>query len=602
MMTEEEKKQEAEATKKRIANKIGKVATETATVATLLTPTIGNAQTAEQSAEFSPAPIEQTISAMPSQTDIMSLEEAQKLPTFGSEKWIEDNLKQDCAKHDEALKQEITALQTAQTAQTYNNQLSQSLDIENPEVFDNMLHTSQVGNISYQMAFYRNTLPEVTPTKRPEINQPKDIFKKEDFRDADMNKFKDKMLAESARAAFDKDEHKIIIYPKKDFTAEQLNKFLENGNLKDYEYAKGNPFVDQAIKLHEHSHLEDWEYNGQNTLTHPIDIAKADRLTEIKAYAVENLYIANQYTLLKSQGMETIEINGEKRPIDSLLEIYPNLKETVKQIEAETGGKGFDAQNPAHVRKVVEASSQYWHKERLEIYNKQHVKSAKLDATASNIFDYVQHDDQAFGKVSKQMVSNKVYIGNNTSVDLSGCEDLLNTLTTEDAMELLSSEKIKDTQDVTYGDIQKVDEYLTTEKSLATTEEKASYFSENVENIVTRRDPVDEDLKQIMVNTNNENNNTIIYADNLTEKTDANGHRIITGEKGSIDLTAYQEQQANQNLNAELQQHRQNHDAELARQTAMLTTSPHTQANQTSNASPNTISTATLLNMQQNSH
>ncbi|MCM1323790.1 MAG: hypothetical protein NC218_06480 [Acetobacter sp.] len=596
-MTEDEKKQTAEEAKKRVTDKLKVKTIETAIVASTLTPTLANAQTAEQSANFPPTPIEQTISTIPSQANIINIDEAENLPTFGSDEWLRDNMKQDSNEHTTTLNDEITALQTAQTAETYNNQLSQPLDMENPEICENMFSKSQVGNISYQAATHIRKPQEAnTPQKRPNLKHPKAIYKKEDFRKADMNNFKDAMMAKYANAAFDKDSENITLYIPQEHTQEELNNLLDKGDKKRYEYVTGNYVVEEAIRLHEHSHLEDWVYNGQNTITHPVDIAKADRLTETKAYAVENLYMANQYTLLKQQGIETVVLNDKERPVESLLEVYPNLKETVTQIEVETEGKGFDAQNPDHVRKVVENASDYWHSKRITAYNKQHVKSAQQDANVSNIFEYIQHDDKAFDKVSQQMISNRVYIGNNTNVDLSNCGDLLNTLTTENAQELLSTKKISNIQDVTYGDIQKIDNYLTTQKGLSSTEEKQSYLTENIENIVTRNGSVDENLKQIILNTNNENNQAIVYADNLTEKTDENGHRIISGEKGTVDLTAYQEQQINQNLEATLQQQHQDYKAELAQQTTMLTPSTPLQTQEVSH----TIPANTLLNMKQN--
>ncbi len=597
-MTEEEKQSAIQSAKERIAG----AAVKFATAVSVLSPVAAEAQQIRAAENISPAATHTITADIKNPIEITDIKEAQNQPAFGSEEWLKSQMQADRAEHADELAAKTETLTAANAenhmAQQYVDRLSQSLDLESPEIFDNYLNASQVGGVpSRALTFASTPASSGVQVKKPKIDQPKDVYRSTDFVQADMNNARDQMMAQSANAAFDKDTGKIKLYPPKEHSEQELNALLEKGDVKRYEYVKGNQLVDEAIRLHEHSHLEDFQYNGQNTLVLPTDIAKADRLTETKAYAVENLYMANQYTLLKQQGIEMVGINNEYRPIDDLLDIYPGLKETVKQIETETNGKGFDAQSPAHVRKIVENASQQWHQNRIEMYQSQHITSAKQDAVCKNLFDCVQHDDETYDKVSKQMTNTKVYIGNNTSCDLSGCKDLLDTLTTEQAQELLSTKKISHTIDLTYGDVKKIDDYLTNEQHLADTGEKTGYFNDNYENIVTRKDPVDAKLKALMLSLDKSNNNTIIYADLLKEQTDANGHTIVSDENGNVDITDFNEKSAN--LQADMIQTRTEYEAKLTAQTAAATQANSAENASSPNTAGNTVSPAALRQIQQ---
>ena len=348
----------------------------------------------------------------------------------------------------------------------------------------------------------------------------------------------------------------IKLQKKEPLSPEEEQKYIELGFKNQSEYLKWNPIAITANLVHEGAHMKHMRYDGFLTLKKPIDIVKVDNLTEKIAYTSENLYAANQYSLLKKEGVKNIEINSEQQPIENILTMYPGLKEAVSE-------QGFDPQNKKDVEKVVRLSSDFWDKNRAKQYQRQHQNLVLTKSSVDNLIQCCAHDDKQYDDIAKKMLQN-TYISNNTNIDLSEYRDILDNMTTDKAKEILANEPIG--IELTYGQINKVNDYLDT-LNLKTEEEKMAYLQQNYEKITLRNEPYDEKLKEIMMQSGlEEHKNTVFYADGLIEKIDANGHQILSSKEETIDITAYNQALKTSMHNAQIvQQH------SLEQQTSELT-------------------------------
>ncbi len=216
----------------------------------------------------------------------------------------------------------------------------------------------------------------------------------------------------------------------------------------------------------------------------------------------------------------------EEQPIEEILEAFPGLKETVDE-------HGFDVNNPESVRHVVEASSGYWHDVRMEPYNQQAAGAANsgrcvfYSQSWSEQMNILENKDEVYQEVSERMMKD-VYIGHNTTVDLTHCRDLLDTMSDEDAISLFGG-------DVSLAEMKEIDAYLTG-KGLTTDEQKMRYMAEFLDNTAYRRgDNRDEELTKIMMSYCPE----IKYQDGMTLRYDNKDEAFIYEVDGNnVDVTA----------------------------------------------------------------
>lgn len=430
------------------------------------------------------------------------------------------------------LKQELSAQSAAalttvtvatQPGPQITEQLKRSLNTEDEKVANNFVEKASVGDLNYQVinSYSANPNDKSATSKKPQLNQPKDIIKSEDFEIStpETESYKKNNFMGTANAAYNYDEQKIYLFQNPNLTPEEIAKLYPNANKKTLAFAEGNQIAMEATLYHEATHLKHRKYDGLSDLKYPIDIARGDRLTETTAYAVENLYAANKYMELKNRGIKTITLNGKEQPIESILEIWPGLKETVEK-------NGFNAKDPQSVRNVVECAGKYWKENRQKVYESQHKGMIDQCAKPENMMDTLKHDDKQFDKTAQTMLK-EVYIGTNTSIDLTHCQDLLNTMSVENAKTMLKDKPIKSTQTLSYGKLTEINDYLDS-IGIKDDKEKIAYLNDNFEKIVLRSGEHDEKLKAILLNTSSEKSNTIVYADNLTEKVTENGQRIYT--------------------------------------------------------------------------
>ena len=413
-------------------------------------------------------------------------------------------------------------------SEKYLAQMKQPLDIiNNPQYNENYNMTARIGDFAHPVLIKQLSAKPQENLKSSHLHQPKDILKRKDFKVVTPDA---PDYIESAMAYYQPKDKTIRLQKRPALTPEQEARNAQTGFQSQTEYCKWNVFATTAKLLHEATHKKHKD-DGQLTLKKPIDIVKADQLTEKIAYTTENLYIAHQYALLKKEGMDYVEINDKKQPVENILDMYPGLKEAVMEHD-------FDINNKKDVERVVQLSSDFWDKNRAKAYGVQHLNSI-VTARPENLIQYCMHDDAQYDTVAQKMLKD-TYIGNNTNVDLSEYRHILDNMTTDKAKEFLANVEIQEygSRELTYGQIENVNNYLES-INLKTEEEKMGYLQQNFDKIVSRTQPYDEKLKQIMMEGSSQNQNTIVYADGLTEKITPDGHTVIKGAEGEADITAY---------------------------------------------------------------
>ena len=229
---------------------------------------------------------------------------------------------------------------------TYNpEELKQQIltAIENPT------HNKRSG---YSVCGYRNGYID-TPSKEPKKDEvpetPRDIEKQIDISERKLKTSDFGMVGFYTYGTNNITMNKYN-YTVKDFPDGAISK----EDLQAIQSVINNPYIKNQTLLHEINHYQDYQINGMSDIQTPADIARSNRLTETKSYAVNCLSTAMTYTFHKNQGIETIEMDGKEVPLETILKACPGLEEILKD-------KDFDPNNPEMVRRIVEVSSKFWH-------------------------------------------------------------------------------------------------------------------------------------------------------------------------------------------------------------------------------------------------
>lgn len=291
-------------------------------------------------------------------------------------------------------------------------------------------------------------------------------------------------------------------------------------------FIQGDPLTQLEVINHENVHRDHFINDGMGKLrSTPVNTAKCDRLTETTAEAATWLQYAYKYSEFKQLGLETIEINGEQKPLDYILEGKPGLKEAVEGLNGD-----FDINNPEHRRAIVKASSEYWHTERIDQYNSQAHGSASICPDIFAQLSYgqqlasLQNEEQNYARISERMLKDVPIQLGSIRVDLTDCRDLLDTMSTQEAQQLTA-----DISHVTLEEMQEIDAHLQS-KGCTTETEKMEYMKNFLANTYLRTgESQDPELLKIMLSHNSQ----ITYADGLaiTQKdglTEVNGLKIDT--------------------------------------------------------------------------
>ena len=406
-------------------------------------------------------------------------------------------------------------------AQKLIRQKNISIEVDyNNEDFRMKYYDSYVGNLNLETCRYvefKSMRSPIKKEKRPEIVT---IDKSHP------------MFNENYLAYFFPTSPNTIFLQKMDPLSEDLAKeFKDTGLNYIVEYRKGNPVAKNLAAYHEWGHQQAINNaNPEENLQYFSDLYRNDRLNEKRSKAIEYLYIANQYSQLKERGIETIEYGGEKHPVESILEICPELKDYLTQ-------NNFDINNKEQVRDIVKISSDTWNSKHAETYKAQHFNFAKICLHADNLFQTIGHDDKAYDKVANNMLKN-VLVDFNTNIDLRYCKDLLDDYSHEDVLTEVKDKNPRYSS-LTFGEVIQIDNYFNS-IGLSSDSDKAQYLEENFKNIVTRQGPVDEGLKDMLLSPENA---SIKYADGMEETKD--GKLSMNGV--TIDLNQYAVQETPNN-------------------------------------------------------
>lgn len=319
-------------------------------------------------------------------------------------------------------------------------------------------------------------------------------------------------------AAYDPATGKVII---QNYDKMAINKSMIN-NPRELAYFNHNPISENGSSLHEFVHKKHFLSDDAFSFgTTPTNAAKADRLTETSAFAVEYLSAAHQYNQFikahketgstEAPGFQYTDNEGcvHNMPLEDMLDLYPGLKDVVTKY-------GFDLNDPQSTRRIVEVASKEWHNTYQKLYDEKQTPNRLLgvnelykeyNASFSTRYHQALSEDVKHDASANKMLSN-LYIGNNTFVDLTHCRDLLDTLTTQDAENL--------TQNMLYNTPSKetilaVNSYLES-KGMYSDKEKDEYLKKAFTNIVNRTPDADIELRKLLT----ADNPKVLYADGLS--------------------------------------------------------------------------------------
>ncbi|MCM1323768.1 MAG: hypothetical protein NC218_06365 [Acetobacter sp.] len=312
-------------------------------------------------------------------------------------------------------------------------------------------------------------------------------------------------------------------------SVEKLHNMQDLGDIEISEFLKKNKLYDGQYRLNYDMPVEEvtlaWSSFSK-------DVKTEDELLEkLKGCGLTNAYA----TVVK------------ELPTESILEMYPGLKEAV-------GEKVFDVKDTESVARVVKVATDIWEEERIDDYEAQTLNAANVGQKCfasrswSEQIKILENQDRVYQEVSERMLKD-VYIGNNTTVDLSGCRDMLDTLSTRDACNMISEHN----EGITAGwlfdvsicsnyisvisleEMKKVDAYLEG-KGLKTDEQKMGYMSEYLDNIAYRR-PKEKDnaLTEILL----AHNPNITFEDGLSVEHQSDGSFFAMLNGKSYNLTSF---------------------------------------------------------------
>lgn len=313
-----------------------------------------------------------------------------------------------------------------------------------------------------------------------------------------------------------------------------------------HSYIKGDPIAVQGALIHETVHRDHDIIDGsENFYSSPYYTCRVERLTETTANAAQYLAAARQYTFLKQNNINNIQFNGEEYPIEKIISSYPGLKEYIE-------ANGFDINNPQNIKGVVSVSSQFWHEERQEIYDKSSYAKSRfcgstegIEPTFSTLLANTSAERLAkkYETTSSEMLKD-VYIGYNTTVDLTDCRELLDTVDEKHSdfleKQLDKNKIIKAYAAQSEEELLEINTHLES-LGLKTDDQKDEYMQNFIKNVTCRDGVVDEKLKQIVLSYEK----YITYADGLTASYEAN-KTTIYDEQTHITIPDTQQTSTNQ--------------------------------------------------------
>lgn len=288
------------------------------------------------------------------------------------------------------------------------------------------------------------------------------------------------------------------------------------------EYLKGNPAAHIATYLHELAH-----YNRNNAGLGHIDYANGETnlalnyVDEKSARVVETLAAVNIYNHCKAEGMDTFTYKDSTIKLDTLLDMYPNLKETIKK-------HGSDLTNPQTVTEIAKVAGEAWDQYTRPVFEEKEFIQASNEKHAffSAQIQGVKDGEQAMAAQLKNLD-----IGYGMKIDLpEECKEIIYP-----SKEYLHNYIIEHNGKMSHASnegLLAIDKYLEG-KGITSAVEKEAYLKKQYENIVNRAPDTDVQLKDLMLaaEMNPNRGNIIAYTDGLMEKRQGD-MQLVSGDKG----------------------------------------------------------------------
>lgn len=267
-------------------------------------------------------------------------------------------------------------------------------------------------------------------------------------------------------------------------------------NQESHRYLLGDVFVQNSVAYHEINHSAHFKYLGIDAKYNtPVNAAKYKNMTENLAHISNYLSTAYQYELLKQQGITEVQIKGNNYPLEYILNTYPGLREIYDRY-------GFDLKNKKVLSAYVDAGIVYKNTAKSD-YEQQCYSSflraraySATEKTFATRYNEAKSEDADFEKISRLMVK-KVYIGNNTCVNLSHFYQRVNDMSTQDVFALV--EKISKGKDhvVASENLVAIGNYL---DSIGIQDaDKDKYITQNFFLIADKKKNADQGLKNLMI-------------------------------------------------------------------------------------------------------
>lgn len=307
--------------------------------------------------------------------------------------------------------------------------------------------------------------------------------------------------------------------------SEDMEKKLEPiHNQVAAEYLKGNPAAEVAAYQHELAH-----YNREHKGISHLDYANGETnlalnyVDEKSAHVVETLSLVNVYNHCKEQNMEYFTYKNTTVKVDNLLDMYPNLKDTIEK-------QGSDLNNSETIKAIAKVAAEDWDEKSRPVYeSKEFAEVAKEShASISAQIQGIKDGEKAMAEQLKNLD-----IGYGMKIDLPDeCKEFIypskeylhDYMTKSDIMD-------KGAHPSNEG-LLAIDKHLE-EKGITSAEDKDKYLKIQYEKIVNRAPDADLKLKDLMLaaEMNPDRAKTIAYTDGLVEKRQ-DDKVLLSGDNG----------------------------------------------------------------------
>ncbi|MBR5599153.1 MAG: hypothetical protein IKW39_03840 [Alphaproteobacteria bacterium] len=416
---------------------------------------------------------------------------------------------------------------------TKNISFNEAQELENLKLEREKPCSKKEANISIgifsNQNLYSTSISDIDKNARPDI----DGIERPEYHINSMEDFKEQ--CGTTLAACHDGEHFTL---PKYYVSQEFRAYLDSISMEDkagIEYLKNNPVAEVAIKTHEvdvHGTHYAKNINDNNMDTPYTAMYKSDLTEKIASYS-EWLVIAQIYTNLKERGVENIQINGEKIPLDNILNYKPGLREIVEK-------DGFSLNEEKCLTQIAKASSEFWDYDKAEAYKDQALCAASAEGTMSSLIGMIKNARE-FEQQKDEMYKDIKIVGHELNIPKEAKQFLEPT---KERMDYILHGKVYASNE----DLLKIDKYMET-LGLKNDKEKAEYIIKQTRCITERSLDADLKFRDILLACGNTTNKdkTIIYKDGIKDTYHSDGTVTVsknnkkisyTTEKNNLDKTS----------------------------------------------------------------